>query len=101
MRTPSASTKLSSPWTANEARRSRTRTWDPPPIPTSRGLIESNATRAQPNDPEWASYMLGKTLLRGLGRPAEVANVVLFLAADESSCITGVDIVVDGGMKVW
>jgi len=45
--------------------------------------------------------MLGKTLLGPLGRPEEVANVALFLAAEESSYVTGVDIVVDGGMKVW
>lgn len=64
-------------------------------------MIETGATRAQLEDAESASYMLGKTLVGRLGRPEEVANVALLLASHESSCITGVDLVVDGGMKVW
>jgi NAD(P)-dependent dehydrogenase (short-subunit alcohol dehydrogenase family) len=65
------------------------------------GVIETNQTRRQPKDPEWASTMLGKTLLGLLGRPEEVAKVALFLASDESSYVTGIGIVVDGGMKLW
>jgi len=67
----------------------------------SPGIIETNQTREQLQDKEWADYMVGKTLLGRLGRPEEVANVALFLASAESSFVTGTDIKVDGGMSVW
>ena len=67
----------------------------------SPGLIESNATQGQLEDDDWSRAIIGRTLLGRFGKPEEVANVALFLACDESSYITGIDIVVDGGMKVW
>jgi NAD(P)-dependent dehydrogenase (short-subunit alcohol dehydrogenase family) len=67
----------------------------------SPGLIVSNATRGELEDEKWASGMRDRTLLGRLGEPEDVANVALFLACAESSYVTGVDIVVDGGMKVW
>jgi NAD(P)-dependent dehydrogenase (short-subunit alcohol dehydrogenase family) len=67
----------------------------------SPGFIESNSTRGELEDEEWAREMLARTLLGRFGQPEEVANVALFLASEESSYVTGIDLVVDGGMKVW
>lgn len=38
--------------------------------------------------------------LRRFGRPEDIASAVLFLASDESSWITGIDLLVDGGISM-
>jgi 3-oxoacyl-[acyl-carrier protein] reductase len=49
-------------------------------------------------DPKFRQKVIEMTPLRRWGRPEDVANAALFLAADESSFLTGQTIMVNGGV---
>lgn len=60
------------------------------------GFVETDMTAAM--TPEARSALSGQIPLERLGTPADIAGVVVFLASEHASYITGQVIVVDGGM---
>lgn len=61
------------------------------------GYVHTNLTESLTRDPETYRRLVERHPMGRLGRPEEVANVILFLASDEASFVTGAPILVDGG----
>ncbi len=61
------------------------------------GLIDTPMVASIKQDPKTMEGILSRIPLRRAGNPEEVSNLVLFLASDESSYMTGSVMVVDGG----
>jgi NAD(P)-dependent dehydrogenase (short-subunit alcohol dehydrogenase family) len=67
------------------------------PGPVATPLLEATIQAASDPEQERRS-IVSKTLMRRIGRPEEIASVILFLASDESSYMTGSIVAVDGGV---
>ena len=62
------------------------------------GHIETPLTAKAYSDREIAREFLSHTPLGRFGQPDDVANLILFLASDESAYMTGAELVIDGGV---
>jgi NAD(P)-dependent dehydrogenase (short-subunit alcohol dehydrogenase family) len=54
--------------------------------------------KEQPDPTAFMSSLGQMQLLKRIGSPTEIANAAVFLASDEASFMTGIDMLVDGGL---
>jgi NAD(P)-dependent dehydrogenase (short-subunit alcohol dehydrogenase family) len=63
----------------------------------SPGVIETPMIDPVKADPKAIEGILARVPMHRVGKPEEVSNLVLFLASDKSSYMTGSTVVIDGG----
>lgn len=63
--------------------------------------IETDLTRYVYDDPEMMKHWIGNTPMNRMGQPSEIASVILFLASEASSLMTGAIVAADGGYTIW
>lgn len=63
-------------------------------------ILTQMSAKALNNDTERKNKVLGRTPMRKLGEPGDVANAAWFLCSDEAKYITGVILPVDGGNTI-
>lgn len=63
------------------------------------GIIETPMTKSLSTSKELLGRLIQATPLQRLGQPKDIANAALFLASDDSSYITGAEIIIDGGFS--
>jgi 3-oxoacyl-[acyl-carrier protein] reductase len=61
------------------------------------GAIDVSAGTSSQQDPKAMEATISRIPMHRMGKPEEVSNLVLFLASDESSYMTGSAVVIDGG----
>ena len=62
------------------------------------GFIETPMTANIRQSPEWMETVMQMTPMQRMGQANEIASTALFLASDESSYMTGTELIIDGGL---
>ena len=61
------------------------------------GYVTTPMTAGGLKSEEWRAWVIGQTPMGRFGSPEEIAHGIVYLASDESSYVTGSELVIDGG----